>query len=135
MAAEQAQSSSSPTPPAGAGGQPGQPPFGASPATTPNPNAGFKAQGKVRLGLIVRLMEMTLPDIGAGSEEGRDLLKALNTLAKHVPTGSAPQGVESAEMQRLMMKQKENGMQVAQMRQAGQAPQGAPSPEPQPQAA
>jgi len=123
MAVGQAPTSVVPQPPAGAAGQPGQPPFGASPATMPNPNAGFKAQGIARLGLIVRLMEMTLPEVGVASEEGRDLLKALSTLSRHVPAGSVPPGVENAELQRLMQRQKENGMQVAQMRRAGQPPQ------------
>lgn len=83
------------------------------------------------MGLIVRLMEMTIPEVGVGSEEGRDLLKALSTLAKHVPAGSVPQGVENAELQRLMMRQKEQAMQVAQMRNAAAPPPAAAASQPQ----
>lgn len=82
-----------------------------------------------RVGLIIRLMEMTLPEVGTGSEVGRDLLKSLQTLAKHVPTGSVPPGVEMAELAKLAQKVKEQGVQVAQMRQAGAAPQGQQAPQ------
>jgi len=74
--------------------------------------------------VIVRLMEETIPLLGVGTEPGQALLKALNSLAKHVPPGSVPPGVQQSTMQSLMMKQQQAAPQIAAMRamQPGAAP-------------
>lgn len=76
--------------------------------------------------MIVRLMEETIPLLGAGSEAGRDLLQATSRLAKHVSSGSGNQGVENAAMQNAMAAQRQNAEIMAQMR----ARQAAPAPQP-----
>jgi len=76
-------------------------------------------------------MEETVPLLGVGSEPGQAVLKALNSLAKHVPPGSVPPGVQTSTMQRLLSQQQQNAPQVAAMRamQAGpQAPAGGGAP-------
>ena len=103
-------------PVAGAGTPPGQPPFGASPATPPTPNAGFQAAGKAKLALSVRIIESALSELGVGTDEGRDALKALQTLSKHVAPGSVPPGVEMAMLNGLIQKVRQGQAQVAQMR-------------------
>jgi len=120
-----------PTSPGVGGGAPGQPPFGSSPVSQPVPNRGQEAAGLSRLAVVVRLMEETVPLLGVGSEPGQAVLKALNSLAKHVPPGSVPPGVQTSTMQRLLSQQQQNAPQVAAMRamQAGpQAPAGGGAP-------
>jgi len=114
--------------------QPGQPPVGASPATQPVANAGLQAAGAARLAMIVRLMEQTIPMLGAGTEAGRDLLQATSRLAKHVSSGSGNQGVENAAMTNAMAQQRQMAPIIAQMRAAGAGGQQA-QPSPQPAAA
>ena len=120
----------SPPPGAGAGSAPGQPPMGSSPVSQPVPNKGREAAGLSRLSVIIKLMEETVPLLGVGSEPGKDLVKALSSLAKHVPPGAVTPGVQQSTMEKLMNQQKQMGPQIQQMRaaQAGQppAPPGAP---------
>lgn len=121
-----------PAPPgAGAGSAPGQPPFGSSPVSQPVPNRGHEAAGLSRLSVIIRLMEETIPLLGVGSEPGKDLVKALSNLAKHVPPGAVSSGIQQSTMERLMQQQKQMAPQIAAMRamQPGQqqgTPPGAP---------
>ena len=71
-------------------------------------------------------MEETIPLLGVGSEPGQALLKALNSLAKHVPPGAVTPGVQQSTMERLLAQQKQMGPQIAAMR----GGQGAPQPTP-----
>lgn len=107
----------------------GQPPVGASPATQPVPNAGLQAQGVAEIGVILQLMERTLVKVGAGSEIGRDLLKSLNMLTKHVPPNAQSSGIQMQMLKDLAMKAREQQPAIAAMRPqpaAPQAPGGAP---------
>ena len=81
-----------------------------------------------RLSVIVRLMEETIPLLGVGSEPGQALLKALNSLAKHVPPGAVTPGVQRSTMERLLAQQKQQGPQIAAMRAGQPMPGGAPPP-------
>ena len=88
----------------------------------------MEAAGASRLAVIVRLMEETIPLLGVGTEPGQALLKALNSLAKHVPPGTVPPGVQQSTMQALMMKQQQAAPQIAAMRaQAGGVPPAPPA--------
>lgn len=102
--------------PVGAGTAPGQPPFGSSPVSQPTPNKGHEAAGLSRLAVIVQLMTETVPLLGASSEPGQALLKALNALAKHAAPGSVSPGVQQSTMERLLAQQKQMGPQIAAMR-------------------
>ena len=110
----------------------GQPPFGSSPVSQPVPNRGHEAAGLSRLGVIVKLMEETIPLLGVGSEPGKDLVKALSSLAKHVPPGAVSPGIQQSTMEKLMLQQKQMAPQVAAMRamQPGQPQPGAGAPPP-----
>ena len=92
-----------------------------------------------KLGLIVRLLESLVPSLGAGTEAGKDVLKALTSLSKHVPPGAVSPGVEQTSLMKLMVDQKQQQPQIAAMRAAmagqGQANPGAgaaPAPSPAP---
>lgn len=107
-----------PTAAAPSGAPTGQPPVGSSPATSPVPNKGLEAAAMAKLGMIVRQLEQIVPLLGAGTEAGRDVLKSLTNLSKHVPPGAVSPGVENSAMQKTMMQMKQQTPQIAQMRQA-----------------
>lgn len=104
----------------------GQPPIGSSPATQPVPNRGLQAAGLAKLQVIVRQLEALLPTFGAGSDVGKDVLKALSGLSKHIQPGSVSPGVEQSALQEILMKSRQNALQMAAakgMGQGGQPPQ------------
>lgn len=118
--------------PAAPGGQPAQPPFGQTPATGATPNKGFEAAGMQKLGVVVKQLETILPELGAGSEAGQAVLKALNSLVKFVPAGSVTPAAQknSIEAQQRNMAQNNQQMQALKQRMAqggagGQPPQAA----------
>ena len=61
--------------------------------------------------------------LGAASEPGQAAIKALSSLAKHVPPGAVTPGVQQSAMERLMAQAKQMGPQIAQMRAQSQGPQ------------
>ena len=116
----------------------GQPPVGSSPATGPVPNKGLEAAGMAKLGLVIRMLESIVPQLGAGTEAGKDVLKALTSLSKHVPPGAVSPGVEQTSLMKLMTDQRQQQPQIAAMRAAmagnSQTPGAGASPPPEPPA-
>jgi hypothetical protein len=98
--------------------QPPQAPFGSTSATGATPNRGYEAAGLQKLGVIVKQMEAALPELGATSEAGQALLKALNTLVKFVPQGSVTPAAQknSIEAQQRNMAQNNQQMQALKQR-------------------
>lgn len=133
-AAQLARPAAPPMPVPGAGGPPGQPPLGSSPITQPSPNAGFKAAALSKVQLAVRILEKALPEMGVASEEGKDIMKALSTLAKHIPAGAASPGIENSTMMQMMLQGRQEApmLQLAQQRppMSGGAPGGGAQPAP-----
>lgn len=109
-----------------AGGQ--QPPFGTSPATGPTPNKGFEAAGLQQLGLVIRQLEKMIPMLGVASEPGKDVMKALNMLAKHVPPGAVTPAAEKNSIEKMSMQNTQQGQQMQQMRKAAMGGQGGAAP-------
>lgn len=74
-----------------------------------------------RLVWAVRLLEMSLPDLGAATEVGRDVMKSIMNLTKHTATGAASPGVERTALMELMQKQQQAAplMALMQQQQAG----------------
>ena len=103
-----------------AGGQ--QPPFGTSPATGPTPNKGFEAAGLQQLGLAIRQLEKLVPMLGVGSEPGKDVMKALNMLSKHVPSGAVTPAAEKNSIEKMAMQNAQQGQQMQQMRKSMAGP-------------
>lgn len=121
-----------PLPQLGAGTMPGQPPFGSSPATSPTPDRGSQVKALSQLRVAVRILEMLVPTLGAGSEPGQAVLKAITTLSKFVPPGSTAGGVEKNTMQDLLMQQAQQSPMMAAMKAMGQGgPTGSGMPLPQ----
>jgi hypothetical protein len=78
---------------------------------------------------VVKQLEALLPEVGASSEPGQAVLKALNSLVKFVPAGSVTPAAQknSIEAQQRTMAQNNQQMQAIQaMRQKmGQGGNGA----------
>lgn len=90
--------------------------MGASPASGPTPNRGFEAAGLQRLGLVIKQLEALVPMLGSGSEPGKDVLKALNMLSRHVPSGSVTPAAERNNIERMAMQNAQNNQAMQQLR-------------------
>lgn len=97
--------------------QPNQPPFGTTPATGPTPNRGYEAAGLQRLGLVVKQLEEILPMVGAGSDIGKEVLKALNGLVKLVPAGSVSPAAQKNNLEQMALKNAQGNQQMQAIRQ------------------
>lgn len=124
-------------PPVGAGGLPGQPPIGSSPVQMPTPDRGNQAAALAQLSWAVKILEGALPLLGATSEPGQAVMKALTTLSKHVDPGAFSAGTQRSTLEKMMMQAKQdNPMQqilgaMGQGQGQGQPP-SAPPQAPQP---
>jgi hypothetical protein len=91
-----------------------------------------------KLGVIVKQLETLLPELGATSEAGQAVLKALNSLVKFVPAGSVTPAAQknSIEAQQRGMQQNNQQMQALQALRAkmgaggGGGPPGGQPPQP-----
>ena len=70
------------------------------------------------LGVVVKQLEKILPQLGAGSEAGQAVLKALNSLVKFVPAGSVTPAAQknSIEAQQRNLAQNNQQMQALKQR-------------------
>lgn len=103
-------------------------PFGQSPVTGPSPNKGFEAAAVKQVGVVVKQLTALLQTAGATSEVGKDVLKALNILTKHVPSGAVTPADERQSLERQMMANTQNNQQaqmLKQMQAGGQQAQAA----------
>jgi len=118
--------------PAAPGGQPSQPPFGATQATGAPPNKGYEAAGLQKLGVVVKQLEAMLPELGASSEAGQAVLKALTSLTKFVPAGSVTPAAQKNSLEAQQRQMAQNNQQMMALKQrAAQGAQGGGQPQPQ----
>jgi len=107
-----------------------QAPFGSSPATGPTPNKGFEAAAQ-RLGLVIKQLEELIPMVGAASEHGREVMKALTILVKLVPAGSNSPAAEKNNIEQMAMRNTRDNQQMQalqqQKMQSAQGAQGQPA--------
>lgn len=104
--------------------------MGASPVTAPSPNRGYEAAALQRLGLVIKQLTELLPMAGATSEVGKDILKALSTLGKHVPSGSVSPAAEKSNIERMSMQNTQANQQMQALKQQGAGPQAGAQPQP-----
>lgn len=102
----------------GAGTQPGQPPFGASPVAAPTPNRGNQANGLALVSKAIQLLEMALPHVGAGTDPGKAVISALRDLTKHVDAAAMPPSVGNSAIAAMMLKQRQEAPLIAALRAA-----------------
>jgi hypothetical protein len=107
--------------------------MGTSSATQPTQNRGQEMKGMQKLALLVGEMPSILADVGATSEAGQAITKAITLLAKHVPPGSSSPAGKRNEIQDMALKNTQNSALMQQIQSRGAQP-GAP-PQAQPQAA
>jgi hypothetical protein len=89
----------------------------------------MEAAGLARLSVVVRLLEEVVPLLGVSTPPGKDVIRALNTLSKHIPAGSVPPGVQQSTLQALMQRNQQMSPQIAAVR-AMQPPIGGAAPPP-----
>jgi hypothetical protein len=121
--------------PAAPGGQPAQPPFGATQATGSTPNKGYEAAGLQKLGVVVKQLERMLPELGASSEAGQAVLKALTSLTKFVPAGSVTPAAQKNSIEAQQRNLAQNNQQMAALKQHMAGGQGGQGGQQQPQGA
>lgn len=97
--------------------QPQSAPFGSTPATGPTPNRGYEAAGLQRLGSVVKQLEELIPLVGAASEPGREVLKALGILVKLVPAGSQSPAAQRNNIEQMAMRNTRDNQQMKQLEQ------------------
>lgn len=121
--------------PPAAGASPGAPaggpakePFGGSPASQATPNAGYEAAALQRVGVIVKQVQDLMNLVGATSETGQQLLKALNVLVKMVPAGTVSPASEKNMLEQAQMRNTQNMAQSQQLKQQRMAPPGGGAP-------
>lgn len=97
----------------------------------PVPNRGQEAGGLALLSVGIKVLEKAFSSLGVGTEAGRDVLSCLNKLAKHVPAGQTPPGVEQNAMTGIMDQNRQMQTMLPLLRQAqAGAPQTPPTPSP-----
>jgi len=98
----------------------------------PTANRGHQAAGLANVQWAVRLLEKSLPLVGAETEPGQAIMKAIQSLSKHVPAGSTSPGVENSALQQAMIQAKQEQPMISTLRSLGQ---GQPQPGAAPRAA
>ena len=83
-----------------------------------------------RVGLVVKQLTEVLQLAGATSDIGKDILKAINMLVKHVPSGAVTPADDRNNIERMSMQNTQNSQMQQQMKQqaaqgGGQPPQAA----------
>ena len=115
--------------------QPQQPPFGQSAAAQPTPNRGYEAAGLQRLGLVIQQLQEILPQLGANSDPGQAVLKALSGLAKFVPPGSVMPAAQRQQLERMAQAQQQGNQQMQALQALQQQRASQQQPQQQPKAA
>jgi len=69
-----------------------------------------------KLGLVVKQLTDLLPQLGVGSDPGKDVLKAISSLAKHVPPGAVTPAGEKNQLEQMQLKNAHNNQQMQAMR-------------------
>lgn len=105
------------SPAGGAAPQSQQAPFGSSPATGPTPNKGYEAAGLQRLGIALKQLEQLVPLLGATTDPGKDVLKVIGILSKHVPPGSSTPAAEKNNIEQMAMRNAQQQQQAQMLRQ------------------
>ena len=78
------------------------PPMGA-PMSTPEPKMGSKEGALINIGMVIDLLEQSLPALGADSEEGKTIMDAISKLNKMLGGRKASTNeLQQAEIMQLM---------------------------------
>lgn len=86
----------------------------------PVPNRGAEAVALAKLSVIANALIKLVPEIGASSDMGKDVLKAAQSLLKHVPPGTVSPGIENSAMMNMQRAQAQQQPMAAMMANRGQ---------------
>src|SRR5262249_3955535 len=117
-------------PPPGAGGLPGQPPFGSMPMTPPVPPRGMQAEGAALVANAKELLEKAIatPGLGAETKLGQAVLKCLELIGKELADGTGRPGQQNAGMQQFLRARRQTTPMEMIARAIGGPAGGAPPP-------
>ena len=103
------------------------PPMGA-PMSTPEPKLGNKEGALVNIGIVIDMLEQSIPAFGADSEEGKVVMEAISKLNKMLGgRKSSVNELQQAEIMQLMQTLPQAGGATPEGRAMAQAPiPGAP---------
>jgi hypothetical protein len=79
--------------------------------------------GMQRLGVALKALESLVPQLGSGSDAGKDVLKCIGMLAKHIQPGAVTPAAEKNTLQEQMMRNQQNTNMQQAMRQKMQQQQ------------
>lgn len=82
-----------------------------------------------KLGVVVKQLESILPELGASSEAGQAVLKALNSLVKFVPAGSVTPAAQKNSIEAQQRNMMQNNQQMQALKQRMQGAGGQPQPQ------
>jgi hypothetical protein len=99
-----------------------------APMSTPEPKMGSKEGALVNIGMVIDLLEQSLPALGADSEEGKTIMDAISKLNKMLGGRKASTNeLQQAEIMQLMRSLPQAGGATPEGRAMAQAPiPGAP---------
>lgn len=70
-----------------------------------------------RVGVVIKQVQDIMQLVGAGSEMGKKLLKALNTLVDLAPAGNVSNASERNMLEQSLMRNTQNGQQQQMLKQ------------------
>jgi hypothetical protein len=77
-----------------------------------------------RLGLVIQQLQEILPQVGASSDAGQAVLKALTSLSKFVPPGSVTPAAQKQQLERMAQAQQQGNQQMQALQQQRMGAQG-----------
>ena len=77
-----------------------------------------------KLGVVVKQLESILPELGASSEAGQAVLKALNSLVKFVPAGSVTPAAQKNSIEAQQRQAAQQNQQMMALKQRAMQGQG-----------
>lgn len=72
------------------------------------------------------MLEKALPGLGAETEPGQAVMKAIASLSKHIPEGTTSPGIQNTAMQNFLMQQRQGNPLMGVLAALGQGQGGAP---------
>lgn len=122
-----AQMQAPPAAPGGGGqGADGAAPFGQSPVTGPTPDKGMQAAALQRAGIISKMLMDLLNMAGPSGDIGKDAMKCLQIINKHLPSGSVTPAGERNQLDKMQMQNTQQNSQMQALKQGQGQPPGAP---------
>lgn len=83
------------------------------------PGMGNMAQGIMQVKTAVDMLQAALPSLATGSQQHRDVLRAVSQLSRHLPQGAPTAGVQQTQIQDLLRNTIRNALMQKLMQKRG----------------